>query len=97
MLSSLHRAKVYLDSVLIQNYDVVISDYMFPGLSAKELLPEFEKCGKTVIFHTCISEKDFCQDCLDVLGYMPLNFKFVRKATPDYLRIISDLILNEVA
>jgi len=96
VLSSLYRAKAYLDSALIQNYDIVITDYMFPGLSAKELLSEFEHCGKTVIFHTCITEQDFCEDCISVLGYVPLNFKFVRKATPDYLRIISDLILNEV-
>ena len=97
VLSSLYRAKAYLDSALIQNYDIVITDYMFPGVSAKELLSEFEHCGKTVIFHTCISEKDFCKDCLDVLGYMPLNFKFVRKATEGYLKTITQLIQNEVA
>lgn len=97
VLSSLARARIYLDSVLIQNYDIVITDYMFPGISAKDLLSEFEHCGKTVIFHTCITEQDFCEDCIEVLGYVPLNFKFVRKATPNYLNTISNLILNEVA
>jgi len=96
VLSSLYRAKTYLDSALIKNYDIVITDYMFPGLSAKKLLYEFEHCGKTVIFHTCISEKDFCKDCMDVLGYIPLNFKFVEKATNSYFQTITQLIQNEV-
>ena len=97
VLSSLYRAETYLNSALIQNYDIIITDYIFPGLCAKKLLSQFENCGKTVIFHTCISEKDFCKDCVDVLGYMPLNFKFVEKATDGYFQKITQLIQNEVA
>tara|TARA_R110002020_G_scaffold204750_1_gene409075 strand:+ start:2155 stop:2547 length:393 start_codon:yes stop_codon:yes gene_type:complete len=86
------RAKTILSTHLVQDYDVIIADYMMPYQDAGSVLNELAETKKTVVFFTCLSQEDFIDNCKKIIGRVPDNFKFVRKATPGMLSKLKDFI-----
>lgn len=86
------RAKTILSTHLIQDYDVIIADYMMPYQDAGSVLNELAETKKTVVFFTCLSQEDFIDNCKKIIGRVPDNFKFIRKATPGMLSKLKDFI-----
>jgi len=86
------RAKTILSTHLVQDYDVIIADYMMPYQDAGSVLNELAETKKTVVFFTCLSQDEFIDNCKKIIGRVPDNFKFVRKATPGMLSKLKSFI-----
>lgn len=79
--STLLNADIYLKSHLIENFDVIICDWMFPIMNAESKLREFRDCGKPVIFYTCLGETNFLEKVYKHLGEIPKSFYYHQKGT----------------
>jgi CheY-like chemotaxis protein len=94
--STLLNCESLVSTYLVNSFDVIICDYMFPTVSAEERLEVFAKCKKYVIFHTCIDLVDFQERVNKRLGYVPSNFIHCRKAqgsgTDPLIKLIDDII-----
>ena len=95
--STLRNKDFHLDpKICQQSYDAIICDYMFPTICADSILKDLSKCGVMVIFYTCLDSGDFYERVLKVLGRMPNNFKFIKKASPNNIQNICTLIRDNL-
>ncbi len=77
-------------------FDVIICDVMMPEISAYDKLKDLADTRKPIIFYTCVCEEEFCEQCKKILGTIPYNFKFIRKASEGNLSRLMNTI-KEVA
>ena len=94
--STLHNLDIYFKTHLIDQFNIVICDFCFPGESAETKLEILAKSKKTIIFNSCIDEDDFFSTVWDKLGYIPTNFVFVRKADKLGLDPLISAIRNQL-
>ena len=95
--STLLNIEALCNTHLVQNFDFIICDFMFPTVSAQEKLDVLADCKKYIIFYTCLDKIDFQERCHKGLGFVPSNFIHCRKAHPrglDYLLEKIDQIIN---
>ena len=90
--STLLNLEGYLTSPLVDYFDVIICDYCMPVVDAGQKLKFLADCNKEVIFYTCLSQRQFVENVRSKLGYIPFNFKFIQKATPDMFQNLTACI-----
>ncbi len=90
--STLLNLGVYCNTKLIESFDLIICDFMFPTVSAEERLEILSGCDKYIIFYTCLDRVEFQERVYNKLGYIPTNFIHCRKAH----RSGMDQLINQI-
>jgi len=90
---SLNNVDWYIEHPhLLERYNAIICDYMFPNIDATIKLKEFARCDKPIIFYTCLDEDDWKFRVIRKLGHIPKNFSHLRKANRDGQTTLCELI-----
>jgi len=91
--STLNNVDLYIENPhLLERYNAIICDYMFPKVDATVKLEAFSKCDKPVIFYTCLDKDDWEFRVIRKLGHIPKNFSHLRKAAKDGHTTLCELI-----
>lgn len=77
---------------LLERYNAIICDYMFPKVDATAKLKILSECDKPIIFYTCLDREDWEFRVIRKLGTIPKNFTHLRKASKDGHTTLCELI-----
>lgn len=90
--SSLLNLNIYFKTHFIDQFDLVICDWNFPSYNIELDLPTLEKSHKPILFYSCLDRQDWLHRVKKILGKIPDNFSFARKASDDIIGAIRDII-----
>ena len=94
--STVLGAQRYIQAEPYDTIDLIVCDWMLPVWDASYLIKDLYSLGKVVIFFTCLDEDDLKNRVKTILGFYPKNFKYVQKATRDYLAKLTRFISEEM-
>jgi len=90
---TLNNVDLYIEYPhLLERYNAIICDYMFPKVDASVKFEAFANCGKPVIFYTCLDKDDWEFRVIRKLGHIPKSFSHLRKASKDGHTTLCELI-----
>jgi len=90
--STLQNLDIYFKTHYIDQFDLVICDWNFPIFNIELKLPTLAKSGKPILFYSCIDECEWLERVKKVLGKIPDNFTFNRKACDDIISTIRNIL-----
>lgn len=90
--SSLINIEIYLKTHMIDNFDLLLFDWHMPVYDIEGFLPLIAKCHKPILFYTCLDYDEWAERVTKILGRIPKNFKFARKAQDDITETIRAIL-----
>lgn len=90
--NSLINLDIYLRTRMLDRFDLLIFDWCMPVYPIDGFLPLMAKCDKPILFYTCLDYDDWAQRVTKILGRIPDNFKFNRKAYDDIIKSIWSIL-----
>ncbi|MCP4989033.1 MAG: response regulator [Colwellia sp.] len=94
--STVLGAQRYIQAEPYDTVDLIVCDWMLPVWDASYLIKDLYSLGKVVIFFTCLEENDLKSRVKSIIGFYPKSFKYVQKATKDYLAKLTGFISEEI-
>lgn len=90
--SSLQNLDIYFKTHYIENFDLIICDWNFPVFDIELKLATLENSAKPILFYSCLDRCEWLKKVKRVLGKIPDNFSFARKASDDIIGAIREII-----
>lgn len=90
--SSLINLDIYFKTHFIDTFDLIVCDWNFRVFNIERKLSTLENSGKPILFYSCLDKCDWLQKVKRVLGKIPDNFSFARKAQDDFCGAIREII-----